>query len=182
MATSDTGTPDPVPADERAKDGSAHDPFAPSPLWPVRRSDWPWSEEAVTRWRDNDIYGHLNNVVHYELFDAAVNRMLIASHLLDPQGGRHIALVVETGCRYHRSLGYPQSLVVSLGVAALGRSSVRYHLAVHAGDDPDDAPPAAQGRFVHVLVDRRARRPTPWPEAWRVRLAQLRLDDGRNGG
>ncbi len=169
-------------AGRREAGGKTSDPFAPSPLWPTRRRDWPWQEEVATRWRDNDIYGHLNNVVHYELFDACVNRMLIARGLLDPRGGTPIALVVETACRYRRALAYPCPIVVSLGVAALGRRSVTYHLAIHAGDDADDALPAAQGRYVHVLVDREHRRPVPWPDRWRAELARLRLAPTGSGG
>ena len=118
-----------------------------------------------TRWMDNDLYGHLNNVVHYSLFDTAVNTTLIAAGLLDPHDGAIIGLVVESGCRYHASLAFPDVVSAGLRVAHLGRSSVRYEIGLFRGDD-DTA--AAEGHFVHVHVDRATRRPVALPDEWRV--------------
>ena len=91
----------------------------------------------TTRWRDNDVYGHLNNVVYYELFDAAVNATLIEAGLLDPATSEVIGLVVETSCRYFVSLSYPESVEVGVAVEHLGRSSVRYQVGMfRAGARP----------------------------------------------
>ena len=118
----------------------------------------------TTRWKDNDAYGHLNNVVYYELFDAAVNQLLIALGLLDPASSPIIGLVVETRCRYFASLAFPDTVEVGVLVEALGRSSVTYRLAVFkAGAEPA----AAEGRFTHVYVERATGRPVPIPEAHR---------------
>jgi acyl-CoA thioester hydrolase len=123
-----------------------------------------------TRWSDNDVYGHVNNVVYYAWFDTAVNAWLIEAGLLDGAAGDPVGLVVETGCRYARSLSYPQDVEVGLAVERLGVSSVRYRLGVFA-KGADEA--AAEGFFVHVYVDRATRRPVPLPEEWRERLAQI---------
>ena len=111
-----------------------------------------------TRWADNDLYGHVNNVVYYSWFDTAVNGLLIGRGVLDIQHGGVIGYVVETGCNYFSPLAFPEPVVVGIRVASMGFSSVRYELAVF----PDDAslPCAAKGHFVHVYVDRATRRPT----------------------
>jgi acyl-CoA thioester hydrolase len=125
-----------------------------------------------TRWMDNDAYGHLNNVVYYSLFDTAVNRWLIERDLLRVTESAAIGLVVETGCRYHAPLTFPDRPTVGMRVAHLGTSSVRYELAVFRNDD-DTA--SAEGHFVHVYVDRESRRPTPIPPAIRDALGTLRM-------
>ena len=117
-----------------------------------------------TRWMDNDVYGHLNNVVHYSLFDTAVNRTLIEAGLLDIHHGAIIGLVVESGCRYHAPIAYPDIVHAGLRVGRLGRSSVRYEIGLFRGDDPGAA---AEGHFVHVHVDRTTRRPVELPADWR---------------
>ncbi|MGZ8375674.1 MAG: acyl-CoA thioesterase [Gemmatirosa sp.] len=127
---------------------------------------------------DNDVYGHVNNVVYYSFFDTAVNRWLIAQGLLDPSSSAAIGLVVETQCRYFRPLAFPEPVTVGLRVAKLGTSSVRYELALFGGDD---AQPAAAGHFVHVYVDRETRRPTPVPDAMRAALATLQHPATRGG-
>lgn len=124
----------------------------------------------TTRWHDNDVYGHANNVVYYSWFDTAVNAWLIEVGLLDIENGNPIGLVVETGCRYAASVGFPQKLEVGLRVARLGSSSVTYQLGVFA---EGVAEPAAEGQFTHVYVDRDTRRPTPLPEAWRKVLGTI---------
>jgi len=109
-----------------------------------------------TRWMDNDIYGHLNNVVYYSLFDTAVNQYLIAQGALDIHGGEVIGLVVETHCNFFDSLAFPQQVEAGLRVAQRGRSSVRYEIGLFA---PGQALCAARGHFVHVYVERESRRP-----------------------
>ncbi|PNU05521.1 acyl-CoA thioesterase [Novosphingobium guangzhouense] len=120
-----------------------------------------------TRWHDNDVYGHVNNVVYYSWFDTAVNSWLIEVGLLDIENGNPIGLVVETGCRYAASVEFPQRVEVGLKVARLGSSSVTYHLGIFVEGVED---PAAEGQFTHVYVDRDTRRPTPLPDAWRQAL------------
>ncbi len=123
-----------------------------------------------TRWMDNDVYGHVNNVAYYSFFDTAVTRWLIERGLLDPQTSEHIGLVVETQCRYLRPISFPDVVTVGLRVAHLGSSSVRYELALFRGED---VAPAAVGHFVHVYVDRTTRAPTPVPEPLRRALQSL---------
>ena len=137
---------------------------------PLPRAHFPHFQPVTTRWMDNDVYGHLNNVVHYSLFDTAVNRMLIEAGVLDIHGGGVIGLVVHTQCHYFDSIRFPQAVQVGLRVAQVGRSSVRYHLALFA----DDAPlAAAMGEFTHVYVDRDTRRPVDLPQALRRALEPL---------
>ena len=127
-------------------------------------------EEIATRWHDNDAYGHANNTVYYAWFDTAVNNWLIAKGLLDIAGGNPIGLVVETGCRYAASVGFPQRLEIGMAVARLGTSSVTYHLGVFVAGDAD---PVAEGFFTHVYVDRDSRRPVALPDRWRAVLATI---------
>ena len=120
---------------------------------------------------DNDAYRHLNNVVYYSLFDTAVNETLIRAGLLDVEHSATIGLVVESGCRYHASIAFPDVVTAGLRVGHLGRSSVRYEIALFRGDDPEAA---AEGHFVHVQVDRATNRPVALPEGMRAFLAGLR--------
>ena len=124
-----------------------------------------------TRWADNDIYGHVNNVAYYAYFDTIVNDYLIGAGALDIHAGAVIGLVVETGCKYFAPLEFPQKLEGALRVAKIGNSSVRYELAIFkAGADN----PAAEGHFVHVYVDRKTRRPAPLPAELRAALEKIR--------
>ena len=132
-------------------------------------------ETVPTRWSDNDVYGHVNNVAYYGFFDTVVNRVLIARCGLDIHEGGVIGLVVETGCRYFAPLAYPQGLEVGLRVERLGTSSVAYALGVFAEGAERSA---ADGRFVHVYVDRATRRPTPLPDAMRAGLEPLAVPHG----
>jgi acyl-CoA thioester hydrolase len=113
-----------------------------------------------TRWHDNDVYGHVNNVVYYAFFDTAVNGHLIRAGCLDPQASAVIGLVVETQCRYFKPIAFPDVVHAGIRVAKLGRSSVRYEIGLFANDEESAA---AQGHFVHVYVDRAANRPVPIP-------------------
>ena len=124
----------------------------------------------TTRWMDNDVYGHVNNVTYYSFFDTAVNRCLIDMGALDIGRSDVIGLVVETGCTYFSSLAFPDEIEVGFRVARLGTSSVRYELGVFR---QGESSAAAQGYFVHVYVDRETRRPAPIPDKFRAKLAEL---------
>jgi acyl-CoA thioester hydrolase len=137
---------------------------------PAGRSQFKAWRPFTTRWTDNDAYGHVNNAVFYQWFDSAVNGWLVEQGLLDIRAGDPIALVVETRCSYFAPLEFPQDVQVGLAVAELGRSSVRYRIGVFA-DGSEHA--AAQGEFVHVLVDRVSRRPVGMPENWRRALESI---------
>jgi acyl-CoA thioester hydrolase len=128
-----------------------------------------------TRWKDNDAYGHLNNVVYYELFDAAVNAILIEAGLLEPAASSVIGLVVESNCQFFSSVSFPDPLEVGVGVEHLGRSSVRYLLAVFRAGA---AKASAQGRYTHVYVERGSSRTTPIPQAHRELMEGLRISVG----
>jgi len=125
-----------------------------------------------TRWMDNDVYGHVNNVQYYSFFDTAVNRYLIAAGALDIHAGAVIGLVVETHCNFFAPLAFPQDVTAGIRVAQVGRSSVRYEIGLFA---PDAPLAAATGHFVHVYVDRATRRPVALPDALLAALAPLRL-------
>lgn len=128
-----------------------------------------WSE-IVTRWNDNDPYGHVNNSVYYQWLDTAVNAWLIEAGLLDVVRGDPIGLVVETGCRYARPLSFPEKVDIGLAVESIGSSSVRYRLGIFAKES--DAA-AAEGHFVHVYVERKGRRPVAIPAGWRSALETI---------
>lgn len=134
------------------------------------RSDYRVHRLIPTRWMDNDAYGHVNNVIYYSWFDTVVNAWLIEQGLLDIHHGNPIGLVVETGCRYNRSVAFPEIVEAGLRIAKLGNSSVRWEVGLFtAGHEA----PAAEGHFVHVYVDRETRRPAPLPDAWRQVLLPL---------
>lgn len=134
------------------------------------RADYKHILPLQTRWADNDVYGHVNNVAYYGYFDTIVNEYLIGAGALDIHNGDVIGLVVETGCKYFAPLEFPQKLEGALRVAKIGNSSVRYELAIFkAGDDA----PAAEGHFVHVYVDRKTRRPVSLPDTFRNALEKL---------
>ncbi len=120
---------------------------------------------------DNDVYGHVNNVVYYSYFDTVVNEYLISSGALDIERSKVIGLVIETRCRFFRPLTFPDVVHAGLRVARLGDSSVRYEIGLFK--DEEDAA-AAQGHFVHVYVDRETRKPTALPEALREALEKIR--------
>jgi acyl-CoA thioester hydrolase len=119
---------------------------------------------------DNDVYGHVNNVVYYSYFDTAVNRYLIEAGALDIHAGTVIGLVIETRCNYFAPLSFPQVIEAGLRVAQLGRSSVRYEVGMFAQGAPESA---AAGHFIHVYVDRATRRPVDLPAALRAALEPL---------
>ena len=134
------------------------------------RSDYRQLQPITTRWHDNDIYGHVNNVTYYGFFDTAVNRYLIEQGGLDIHGGEVVGFVVSSSCDYFASIAFPDALEVGLRVARLGSSSVQYELAVFRRGE-DEA--CAAGRFVHVFVRRADNRPTSIPDSLRRALEAL---------
>ena len=136
----------------------------------LRRGDFPVLRVLPTRWSDDDTYGHVNNVVHYLMFDTAVNGWLIEASGVDIRRLPAIGLVVETSCQYFAELRFPEVVTAGLGLERMGTSSVVYRLALFG---EHSSGPAALGRFVHVYVDREHRRPTPIPHQIRAALAQL---------
>jgi acyl-CoA thioester hydrolase len=141
----------------------------PSPA-PQRRADFGYHLPIATRWSDNDLYGHVNNVVYYSYFDTIINRWLIAEGGLDIHGGDVIGLCVDSRCSYLAPVSFPDALEAGLRVVHLGRSSVRYQIAIFAAGN-DEA--AAQGEFVHVFVGRADRRPIELPARMRAALDRL---------
>jgi acyl-CoA thioester hydrolase len=137
---------------------------------PNRRADYPHAQPITTRWMDNDAYGHINNVVYYSFFDTVVNMWLIEHGALDFEKGPVVGYAVETGCNYFSPLAYPQKVTAGLRVAHIGRSSVRYEIAIFA-EGVEIA--AAQGHFIHVYVDRQTLRPVELPGTLRNALQPL---------
>ena len=139
---------------------------------PEPRSAYKAFRHIATRWSDNDIYGHVNNVVYYSWFDTAVNGLLIEHGVIDIHAGPVIGLVVETHCNYFAPLAFPENLVAGIRVAHVGSSSVRYEVAMFSAD-PGLAS-AAKGHFVHVYVDRHTRRPAALPPTLTTLLETLK--------
>ena len=137
-----------------------------------RRADYRWFLSIPTRWMDNDVYGHVNNVVYYSYFDTVVNKMLIAEGLLDIERSPTIGLCVESHCAFAAPLVFPETVEAGLRIGRLGTSSVRYEIALFR--DGVEAP-AATGHFVHVFVDRTTRRPEPLGEQARLILGRLMI-------
>nr|WP_280192695.1 thioesterase family protein [Delftia sp. PS-11]KAJ8740634.1 acyl-CoA thioesterase [Delftia sp. PS-11] len=137
---------------------------------PQPRTAYAAFRSISTRWMDNDVYGHVNNVVYYSWFDTAVNAYLIEQGALDIHAGGTIGLVVETQCNYFAPLAFPQKVDAGIRVARLGGSSVRYEVGLFAQGEPLTA---AAGHFVHVYVDRQTRRPVPLPQQLRDALQPL---------
>lgn len=134
------------------------------------RADYRHFQPITTRWHDNDIYGHVNNVVYYSYFDSAVNAYLIERGGLDIHEGEVVGFVVSSSCDYFASIAFPDALEVGLRVGKLGNSSVQYELAIFKAGE---AQACAAGRFVHVFVDRASNRPTPIPGGLRQALEAL---------
>lgn len=123
-----------------------------------------------TRWMDNDIYGHVNNVNYYSFFDTAVNRFLIDRGVLDIHHGTVVGFVVDSGCSYFAPVAFPDTIHAGIRVTKLGTSSVRYEVALYRNDD---ALPAAAGHFVHVYVDRTTNTSVPIPAPVRAALTSI---------
>jgi len=136
----------------------------------LRRTDFPVLRELPTRWSDDDVYGHVNNVIHYLMFDTAVNGWLIEATGTDIRRLPAIGVVVETSCRYFAPLRFPEIVTAGIGLERLGTTSVVYRLALFGQHGTG---PAAVGRFVHVYVDAESRRPVPVPAEIRAALRPL---------
>ena len=146
---------------------------------PETRQDYRHFTTIGTRWMDNDIYGHINNVQYYSYFDTAVNRYLIEQGVLDIHEGGVIGLVVETHCNYFSSASFPDDIEAGLRVARLGRSSVRYEIGLFVAGREQAI---AQGHFVHVYVDRDSQQPVELPASLRGLLAGLVRTGDESGG
>jgi acyl-CoA thioester hydrolase len=146
---------------------------APAKAIPTR-ADYAVLRHITTRWSDNDVYGHVNNVVYYSWFDTAVNAYLIEQGALDIHAGSTIGLVVETHCNYYAPLAFPQTIEAGIRVGRIGNSSVRYEIALFAENSLDAA---ANGHFVHVYVDKITRRPTALPANLKQALQKLSLEN-----
>lgn len=137
---------------------------------PSRRQDFPTLRTITTRWDDEDVYGHVNNVVYYSFFDTAVNGYLIDTTGADIRGLASVGLVAESQCTFLRELRFPDDVHVGLAVAKLGASSIVYRLGLFQGESDE---PAAIGRFVHVYVDATTRKSTPIPATIREAVTSL---------
>lgn len=137
------------------------------------RDDYRHFLPLTTRWKDNDVYGHVNNVEYYSYFDTVINTYLIAEGGLDIHAGPVIGLCAESHCRFIGEIAFPETIEAGLRVEHLGNSSVRYGIGLfRAGREA----PAAEGWFVHVFVDRTSRRSTPLPGQLREALSRLLVD------
>lgn len=134
---------------------------------PGTRADYALFLPIATRWMDNDVFGHLNNVVYYSFFDTAVTTSLVGKAVLNWKGGAHFLVVAESGCRYHSELSFPGTVDVGIRVAMVGHRSIRHEIGVFR-DGSEVA--AAEGFMVHVCVDSVTRRPAPLPPEWRAAL------------
>jgi acyl-CoA thioester hydrolase len=140
---------------------------------PEPRAAYRHFQAIPTRWMDNDVYGHVNNVVYYSYFDTVVNQYLVGEGVLDIEHGPVIGLVVETQCNYFSPLTFPDTVHAGLRVARLGARSVRYEIGLFRNSDPLAA---AQGHFVHVYVERSSRLPVALPGEVRTALSALLAD------
>jgi acyl-CoA thioester hydrolase len=141
----------------------------------VTREEYATVLQIPTRWADNDIYGHVNNVEYFAFFDTVINHWLIHEGGLDIEAGEVIGLCAESHCAYHAALAFPDVVDAALRVGHLGRTSVRYELALFRAGDLD---PAATGWFVHVFVDRSSRRPAELSRQLRDALERLQVGSG----
>ena len=125
---------------------------------PSNRSEYNYFTKVSTRWNDNDIYGHMNNIIYYALFDTAVNKWLISNNLIDIKNGKNIGLIVQSGCDYFSSFSYPDDIDAGIRVTKIGTSSVRYEVGLFKETEQDAS---ADGFFIHVYVDRKTNKPLP---------------------
>jgi acyl-CoA thioester hydrolase len=137
---------------------------------PENRNAYRHFQSIPTRWMDNDVYGHVNNVVYYSYFDTVVNQYLIEQHALSIENSKVIGLVVETQCQYFASITFPDVVHAGLRVAKLGNSSVRYEIGLFRNDEQAAS---AQGYFIHVYVDRATRRAISLPADMRAALERI---------
>lgn len=135
-----------------------------------QRCDYRHFNAITARWMDNDVYGHVNNVIYYSWFDTAVNQFLIANNVLDIEHSSVVGLVIETQCNYFAPVAFPDRITIGIRVAKLGNSSVRYEEGVFREDEDEVV---AQGHFVHVYVSRENRRPVAIPDNMRALLQSI---------
>lgn len=134
------------------------------------RAGYPHALDIPTRWMDNDVYGHVNNVQYYSYFDTVINQYLITEGGLDIHAGEVIGVCAESHCAYNAALAFPETVHAGLRVGKLGRTSVRYEIGLFRGAGGE---PAAEGWFVHVFVDREQRRPAQIPAPLRTALERI---------
>ncbi|HEX9790400.1 MAG TPA: thioesterase family protein [Kiloniellales bacterium] len=139
------------------------------------RAAFPYFLTIPTRWMDNDIYGHVNNVVYYSYFDTVINEYLVRAGGLDIHGGTVIGICAESHCRFQAALAFPEPVEAGLRVAKLGRSSVRYEIGLFKSGEQSAA---AIGHFVHVFVGRADMRPVPIPGSIRDALTRILSNSG----
>ena len=125
---------------------------------PSNRSEYYYFSKLSTRWNDNDVYGHMNNIIYYALFDTAVNKWLIKNKLIDIKNGTNIGLIVQSGCNYFSSFEYPENIDAGIRVTKIGTSSVRYEVGLF---NEKKEISSADGFFIHVYVDRQTNKPIP---------------------
>jgi len=133
---------------------------------------FPYKHAITTRWRDNDVYGHVNNVVYYSWFDTAVNGYLVEKGVLDFENGSTVGLVVETQCNYHRPVAFPDKINAGVAVTKIGNSSVRYEVGIFRNDE---TVASANGHFIHVYVDSNTRKPVALPDNLRDVLESIAI-------
>ena len=139
------------------------------------RADYAHELRIPTRWADNDVYGHVNNVEYFAFFDTVINAWLIHEGGLDIHEGGVIGLCVESHCAYRASFAFPETVIAALRTAKVGRTSVRYEIGLFSEEGEE---PAAEGWFVHVFVDRAQRRPVEIPAVLRESLERLLVKEG----
>ena len=140
---------------------------------PQKKITYPCFYELKTRWKDNDVYGHINNVIYYELFDTAVNKWLIKNNLIDIKNGSNIGLIVQSGCNYFSSFKYPEDIDAGIRVTKIGNSSVRYEVGLFK---PNDDLASADGFFIHVYVDRISNKPFNLDYEFKKKLDTIYVD------
>ncbi len=141
---------------------------------PTERADYRFWVPLETRWLDMDIYGHVNNVIYYSYFDTAIAHYLMREGGLDPWKSPVVGFAVDSGCRFHAPLVFPDRIEAGIKVAHLGNSSCRYEVGIFKQNEPKAV---ADGHFVHVFVDRASQRPVPIPPAIRAALCRLLVSD-----
>ncbi|UFN48237.1 acyl-CoA thioesterase [Roseomonas sp. OT10] len=167
--------PSGVPTPGASPAGTPPPGAKPARLLP-RRAEYRYFQPITTRWSDNDAYGHVNNAIYYSWFDTTLSRFLLETGELDIQTSPLVGLAVESLCRYHAPVSFPETVTVGLRIGRIGNSSVRFELGIFRGEE-DLA--SAEGHFVHVYVDRATQKvPQPLPERFRAKLAPLLVSPG----
>ena len=136
------------------------------------RTSYRFFYSLTTRWADNDVYGHINNVIYYSYFDSVANRYLIEEGGLNIGTGEVVGYVVSSGCEYHSPITYPEEIEAGLRVDNLGNSSVRYGIAIFR---KGELSAVAHGYFVHVFVDKHEQKAVPIPDDLRLALDKIKL-------